>query len=319
MRTHHRRGRAGFTLIELLIVMAIIALLVGLLVPAVQRVRESAFKTQCANNLRQIGHAISNYTTSNNFLPSGGDPQAKLSPLDSRFPGGTAPPSGWAPLTGIAQNWGWAYQILPQLDQENLWRTTAAGDATVLSAPLPIFACPSRRTPTVISNGFLFDYAGNAGLYTTYAATSGKTTTSANGLIVPQYIPNGNSPIALTPLKLSNLQRGASSTVLIAEKYVALGTTGEQYADDVSGYYAFGVAGSSGPTDFSAVRFGDAGPYQDGGQTAVSLFWPFGAAHPQVMNALFGDGGVRTIRYSNPLMPTICNRTNTTAVNVDDL
>src|SRR5262245_23860360 len=105
MMCHRSRRRLGFTLIELLIVMGIIALLVGLLVPAVQKVRESAFRTQCTNNLSQLAKAFVNYQTTNNSLP----------PSVLHFDTQVSPTNkgGWAT---------WAVMILPFVDQENIFR-----------------------------------------------------------------------------------------------------------------------------------------------------------------------------------------------------
>jgi prepilin-type N-terminal cleavage/methylation domain-containing protein/prepilin-type processing-associated H-X9-DG protein len=303
---HHSARRRAFTLIELLIVMAIIATLIGLLLPAVQKIREAANKIKCANNLKQIGYAVQGYVAQvNSTLPSGGMPNAPFPPnaTSSRFPAipGLANP---APLTGISQPWGWGYQILPFLDQDNLWRTPAAGDVQVLGAALPVFSCPSRREPTVINGQFTFDYAGNGGLFTASAPV---------GAIVPNNVP---------VVRVGSMPRGQSNTLIIAEKYVWMGLgLPEPKADDVSGYYAFSVNGG-----YSNIRFGDAGPFLDAydpssspPHAAASLGFPFGSSHPANMNALFGDGSVRTIRYNNPLMRIICDRTNGQSVNPDDL
>jgi prepilin-type N-terminal cleavage/methylation domain-containing protein/prepilin-type processing-associated H-X9-DG protein len=315
--------RGAFTLIELLVVMTIIALLVGLLLPAVQKVREAGYKAQCANNLKQIGLAVLQYgNKTGGNLPTGGDPLAPAQPLDLRFPSTAA---NLAPIVGLNQPWSWAYQLLPHMDQENLWSSPAAQDGAVLAAPVNAFSCPTRRVPTQFNNGafatgqqlqFLFDYAGNAGLLSTYSQNG-----TPNGLIIPKL------STVTTPLKPSNITRGLSNTLLAAEKYVMLASVGETYADDVSGYYAFGVKYSNGnKVGYSNVRFGDAGPYQDNYDptnpskyTAVTLNFPFGSAHSSSMNGLFADGSVRSIRYNNNLFPVICDRTNKTAVNVDDL
>src|SRR5262249_33787869 len=101
--------RSGFTLIELLVVIAIIAVLIGLLVPAVQKVRESANRLKCANNLKQIGIACHNYNDTAGVLPPGvADP-------------GQRP---WRPVprTGSHGFWSWLALILPFVEQDNLYQ-----------------------------------------------------------------------------------------------------------------------------------------------------------------------------------------------------
>jgi prepilin-type N-terminal cleavage/methylation domain-containing protein/prepilin-type processing-associated H-X9-DG protein len=130
--------RSGFTLIELLVVIAIIAILIALLVPAVQKVREAAARTQCTNNLKQMGLAFHNYHDVNKVFPSGG--------------------WGWtwigcpAAPAGIHQPGGWLYSILPYVDQGNLVDSTNSTGAAFTTAmqqmvatPVTLFNCPARR------------------------------------------------------------------------------------------------------------------------------------------------------------------------------
>jgi prepilin-type N-terminal cleavage/methylation domain-containing protein len=335
--------RRAFTLIELLIVMAIIATLIGLLLPAVQKVREASYKTKCANNLKQIGLGVQSYISQVNILPSGGVPNANYPSnaftypaANSRFPAAPSPvPAGWnpSPVTGLMQNWSWAYQLLPHLDQQNLWATTPYDPVSANRVPEwypldksnPMFSCPSRRDPTVINSQFLFDYAGNAGLWSTYTAppNPNQGLPAATGSIVPQFVPN--APTAVLPVRPGTMARGLSNVITVAEKYVFMGLGApEPWADDVSGYYAFSVTNNS-KTGYANVRFGDTGPYQDSynaqatGMSAVNLNFPFGSSHPAGINALFGDASVRTIRYGNAVMPIICNRLSPTPVSTDDL
>src|SRR5262249_28389720 len=127
------RRHPGFTLIELLVVIAIIAILIGLLLPAVQRVREAAARTKCTNNLKQIGLAMHNYHSTH-----------------ERFPPGFTSQSATVNGDGLGPGWGWGAYLLPYLEQDNLHRQISfAVDITdpihaqVRVTPLPVFLCPS--------------------------------------------------------------------------------------------------------------------------------------------------------------------------------
>jgi prepilin-type N-terminal cleavage/methylation domain-containing protein/prepilin-type processing-associated H-X9-DG protein len=191
------RKRSGFTLIELLVVIAIIAVLVGLLLPAVQKVREAANRAKCQNNLRQICLAIHNYYDSFSQFPPGWD---------------------------FTSSWGTEAHLLPYLEQDNVFRmidfTKSIDDpanAAVLPINISMFLCPSDGDNPVPSLGGATSYYGNSGNKPTFVIAYGLNTNDP---------PNGVFYTQSQRLTFASITDGTSNTAFYSERVLPDGNLG---------------------------------------------------------------------------------------------
>jgi prepilin-type N-terminal cleavage/methylation domain-containing protein len=288
--------RKGFTLIELLVVIAIIAILIGLLLPAVQKVREAANVSNCRNNLKQMGIAFSMHHDVHKCYPSGGLDWTVTNRVWTGVPG-ASPPGVWS-----TQSWGWAYQILPYIEQEVVWSN--ASDDVVGATSIMTYYCPSVRGPTVFTytqagantRRSMMDYTGNGGTWGGYSAASGN---ALDGPIVPTTSASG------VRRRIAEIVDGTSNTLLVGEKYLdgyAVRGTQPTCNDDqgfVDGWdndticYANGDNGSGG----AAI------PPQkiDVNNNSGTCGHFFGSVHANAL-VVFCDGSVHSVNYSiNPV------------------
>ena len=278
-----RRGRApaaGFTLVELLVVIAIIAVLIGLLVPAVQMARESARGTTCKNQLRQIGLAFLAHHAALEAFPSGGNSW-------------WTPPNFVAgrPVTGSMQDASWAFQILPYLEGQQAWapagKDDAARIASAVAARHSTYFCPTRRGPQSVTYADVDYYDGRTmehGLCD-YAGSNIEDT----GVLV-----QSGSDLPQARRRIEDVRDGTSKTLAVAEKRLCLTLLGTPQPDDNEGYTA--------GWDEDTVRATDTPPqpdYHDPGTGAEAGTGEeaFGSSHARGFNAVFADGSVHVIGY----------------------
>jgi prepilin-type N-terminal cleavage/methylation domain-containing protein len=277
-----RRRRSAFTLIELLVVIAIIAILIALLLPAVQRVREAANRTQCTNNLRQIGVGLHNFQLTLGFFPTNGGPApGQVNTIWTKDGGhmnywGLANPT--APQRD--QTGSWAFSVLPYLEQGNAFQADAQGVAVSL------YLCPSRGrnpAPAVPAADPVFPWVtyGNAGL-NPWATTD----YAGNGYLLINRWPAGSVPVAGTPLNIDSVTDGLSNTILVGEKAMD-----RRSFDTGCWYWAEPVfSGGSGGT----ARWGTA-IIPD--RVGIPFQTNWGSAHTAGAMFLFADASVRPLIF----------------------
>jgi prepilin-type N-terminal cleavage/methylation domain-containing protein/prepilin-type processing-associated H-X9-DG protein len=273
-----RRARTAFTLIELLVVIAIIAILIGMLVPAVQKVREAAARIQCANNLKQLGLACHSYHDSYKRFP----------------PGYTAAAPYSDGATDTAPGWGWAAYLLPYIEQAPLFRqidfTKPIQGQAAAQAVLPVLLCPSDQVSDAFTAG---DAAGKPVAVLgpcSYAATVGSDASEVTD-------PTGNGVFYRnSKTRIGDISDGTSQTVLI----------GDRALSQVTGAWAGAPGGA-------VVRAGPMNPWPKAtaGAPAFGLVhnnWinittdadggldDFSSNHTGGVNLVFADGSVRFLQ-----------------------
>jgi prepilin-type N-terminal cleavage/methylation domain-containing protein/prepilin-type processing-associated H-X9-DG protein len=270
-----RRFRLGFTLIELLVVLAIISVLIGLLLPAVQRVREAGNRMQCANNLKQLGLACHHYHD-----------------VQQSFPSGYVATAAYPDTT---PGWGWGALLLPYVEQDNLYRQIdfrqPVEKSAAIQTVLKVYQCPSDTPPAApfpVVNASLAPVALAAA--SSYAATVGDDSSEADG-------ETGNGGFFRNSrVRVADIRDGTSQTVLL----------GDRAWEQTMGIWA-------GAPNGAIVQAGARNPWPNATAAAPVLVlvhsnWvnittdadggldDFSSAHPGGINVLFADGSVHFIR-----------------------
>jgi prepilin-type N-terminal cleavage/methylation domain-containing protein/prepilin-type processing-associated H-X9-DG protein len=341
MTNKHGRSRA-FTLIELLVVIAIIAVLIALLLPAVQSAREAARRTQCTNNLKQIGLGIANYESSTGAIVSGY--LSVTGPLrSSGVPGFNPDPESGDNGPG----WGWLAMLLPQIEQAPLYAainvdlpTWVVENRTITLVTVNVFNCPSANNPTptctmVGANGSPLPVANTEFARANYQYNQGWNDSGIPASVSQEDAVRGcNGPIFRNSrITYAGVTDGLSNTVFAGEKTPYLADA--SWVGTIPGYRhfaynAFASAGTGGlgvnydyPSSILSTHSGPSlyespvvihPPNSPLGHTDEMY-----SLHPGGSNVLMGDGSVRFIKASINLLAwqALCSRSNGEVISAD--
>jgi prepilin-type N-terminal cleavage/methylation domain-containing protein/prepilin-type processing-associated H-X9-DG protein len=281
----------GFTLIELLVVIAIIAVLVALLLPAVQASREAARRLQCVNNLMQIGIALKNYENAFESLPSG-----------------VVNPTGPIVQAPIGYHYGWATQLLPYLDFKPVYRRLdfkvdlyQPQNGTARAVLLNVLICPSTNGPTRMARLGANPTIGGDPALSSYAGCH-------NDLETPIDVKNNGVFFLNSRIRYEDIEDGASNTIFF----------GEKGAEETEFGWASGTRATLRNTGWAINRRLNTTPLppgapavveEDDGKSSVGVgkaaedeklrtVGGFSSRHPGGANFGFGDGSVRFLKNS---------------------
>jgi prepilin-type N-terminal cleavage/methylation domain-containing protein len=307
MKLNPDRSR-GFTLVELLVVIAIIGILIALLLPAVQAAREAARRSQCVNNLKQMGLASHTLLDTFKTFPSAG--AGPWPPIILKG-GQIAPPDD--------QEAGWSFQILPYMEQSGIYSlkptnsqtryTESEVERVIGSISVSYYFCPSRRPPSKQDIRYLMDYANSIPTamrlnepgppvfnYDEYWCGCGSGTCTG---VDPHALPGSlrctafgiinRTPLFAKASRVGDITDGLSNTMMYGEKWIQTDTysTGSWYDD----------RGWTDAYDPDVTRSTALPPRQDDLSENNNDAFAMGGVHPAGFNACFGDASVHFVPW----------------------